>query len=332
MKRSQFLLLFSLLSLTAVSSVQAETKQKYVIRWAVVHEPARVFERGIRHFSEVVKRETDGHIQVELVGPKVVGLRGPLSPTAAFNMIKKGQVEMIQTYTTYLANHNPALLALDLPFIFKDHNHSRRVLDGPIGKKMLAPLDQENVRGLAFTYSGGFMILPTQDQEIHTIEDLKGLRVKVNLQSPVGMALMKSVGAVPIETEDEGSRRIKALETTYARFKDLKPELQKSKNVINDLQHSLFLTAILINKEFFERLPKNYQAAIQKAALEAAELERQDSIKDSELARQEYLKSGHKIVTMDGAELQKFKKVALDVHKQFEPIIGKDLIEAIKAN
>ena len=72
--------------------------------------------------------------------------------------MEQGKIEMSQMYTTWLAEKfDQDMLALDMPFIFKDHDHATRVLEGEVGEFLLNKItEKSNVRGMAFTYSGGF--------------------------------------------------------------------------------------------------------------------------------------------------------------------------------
>lgn len=322
------LLVFSGFSAQAAVGSQEKT---YKMRWVLAHAPVRVFDRAARHFTEEVKKNTDGKVQIEIVTGASMNGGKMMSADQAYELVKTGQVEMTQTYTTYLGNHNAAFWALDLPFIFRDHQHAAKVLEGPVGEKILSGLQANNVSGLAFTYSGGYMIIPTVKQEIRSVDDLKGLRVRVNNNSPVGTAFLKSLGATPMPTQAEYSGDMDGFESTYARFVDLGADVQNNMKVINDLQHSLFLTAILINKSYFESLPVKYQQAIQTAARTAAKLEREDSIRDSETAKSKYQQEGVKIVAMEGKQLQRMKDYAPSIYRKFEPVVGKDIIKSIQA-
>ena len=74
------------------------------------------------------------------------------------DLMEQGKIEMSQMYTTWLAEHfDQDMLALDMPFIFADHDHATRVLEGEVGEFLLNKItEKSNVRGMAFTYSGGF--------------------------------------------------------------------------------------------------------------------------------------------------------------------------------
>ena len=66
---------------------------------------------------------------------------------------------MSQTYSTVLGKLYNRLWALDLPFLFRSHQHAAAVLDGPIGSELLAGLVPSGLRGLSFTPIGGYRII-----------------------------------------------------------------------------------------------------------------------------------------------------------------------------
>jgi TRAP-type C4-dicarboxylate transport system substrate-binding protein len=89
------------------------------------------------------------------------------------DLMEQGKIEMSQMYTTWLAEgieHD--MLALEMPFIFEDHDHAARVLEGPVGEGLLEKItEKSNVRGMAFTYSGGFRNIIV-DKPVTGLDDL----------------------------------------------------------------------------------------------------------------------------------------------------------------
>merc|ERR1719356_1978530 len=67
------------------------------------------------------------------------------------DLMESGDIEMSQMYTSTLGRkHNRDMWALDMPFLFKDHEHARKVLEGDIGHKLMDDLSKTtNVKGLA---------------------------------------------------------------------------------------------------------------------------------------------------------------------------------------
>ena len=140
------------------------------------------------------------------------------------------------------------------------------------------------------------------------------------------------MGAVPVALPDKdlATANVGGLETTYARIEELDPAAQKKNQYLNETDHRIFLTTILINKEYFESLPKKYQEAIRVAARTAAKLEREDSIRDGDVAKNEYAQKGFQVVSMTPPEMLRFKQASEPIYKKFEPMFGADLIDQLR--
>merc|ERR1719502_2118365 len=112
---------------------------------------------------------------------------------------------------------------------------------------------------------------------IKTLEDFQGVPLRCN-KSPIAAETFIAVGAKPVQIELEEINeaveggRIQGGESTYARFFSLKQN--ECCNVINDAEHSLFLTSIIVTKSFWSDLEQDLQAKIQEAAFDAARMER----------------------------------------------------------
>ncbi|MDZ4084157.1 MAG: TRAP transporter substrate-binding protein [Bdellovibrionales bacterium] len=336
--------LVTLTMLTGVGLAKAETaakaqKAEFKVRWLLAHEPVRVFERAAKQFKNEVESASQGKIEVEVLTVSEYkakyGIEKKFVADNVVNdveLLKAGGIEMTQTYTTELGHLNPKMWVLDLPFLFRDHAHAKKVMDGEIGQKIMAGLLESDVRGLAFTYSGGYRIISTRDKPLTKVEDFKNLTIRT-ARSPVAKAMFTKLGAevVPMN-HDAGIQNVKrgslmATETTVARFDDAQREATP---IFNDTQHSLFLTSMVVNEKFFAKLPPALQDVIRTAAKNAAELERQDSLTDEANIRKQFASSGMKIVSMDKAELKKMKTLTTPLYNDFKPMFGADLIQAIE--
>lgn len=322
-----------------MSLAAEKAKPEHTIRWLLAHEPVRVFERAAKQFKEEVERKTNGKVAVEIL--TVSEYKSKYGVAKKFEhdgliddiaLLKAGGIEMTQTYTTELGQLNPKMWVLDLPFLFRDHAHAKKVMDGEIGQKILAGLLESDVRGLAFTYSGGYRVISTREKPLSTVEDFKNLSIRV-ARSPVAKATFKKLGAeVAPMSHDAGIESVKkgsimAAETTIARFDD---HQQKATPILNDTQHSLFLTSMVVNEKFFARLPADQQDVIRTAAKNAAELERQDSLTDEADLRKQFASNGLKIVKMPASEVEKMKSATKSIYQDFKPMFGAELIESIQ--
>lgn len=317
-------------------SSEAQSSAKFKIRWVLAHEPVAVFERAAKSFKSELEKTSHGEIEVEILTIKDFAQKYKggveFSPYEVFNKLKDGDFEMSQTYTTVLGKQNPKMWVLDLPFLFRDHEHATKVLEGPIGQRLMAGMLDQNVRGLTFTYSGGFRVIPTVDRELRTPEDFKGLMVNVS-GSPVASSIFETLGAHPIQltkSESEVSLQkgtVDALETTYVRYT---PEQRKAAPILNETHHSLFLTGVIISEAFYQKLPVGYQDAIRKAALQAGRDERAESISDGNQIRATLEKDGVKLVAMTATETERLKVALSPVVEKYRDFFGADLIASIQ--
>ncbi len=315
-------------------------KPEKTIRWLLAHEPVRVFERAAKNFKNEVERETAGKISVEILTTSdyriKYGVEKRFEQGESFindiELLRAGKVEMTQTYVSDLGAMNPRLWALELPFIFRDHGHAKKVLDGNIGQELLAGLVKNDIRGLAFTYSGGYRVISTRDKPLVSVKDFQNLLIRTS-RSPVAKATFELLGSETAAMgHDAGIQQVKkgslmAAETTFARFDEAQ---QKATPILNDTQHSLFLTSMIVNEKFFAALSPKFQEVVLAAAKNAAELERKDSLSDEADLRKQFKNSGMRIVKLPETEVAKMKMATRPVYKKFAPMFGAELIQAIE--
>jgi TRAP-type C4-dicarboxylate transport system substrate-binding protein len=306
------------------------------IRWVIAHEPIDLFLRAANRFSKQVKEQTNGAIDIEVLSltdyAKKYNDGKKVTKHDLLQLMEDGTVEMSQMYTTWLGHYNKDMFVLDLPFLFRDHEHADRVLEGTIGEYLLEGLEQSSaVRGLAFTYSGGFRIVPSQ-QEYATVDAFKGAKIRT-ARSPVAVDTFLAVGATPIDTVEleemnEAARAgvIDAGESTFVRVIPL--EQDKSFAYVNDTAHSLFLTSIIVANGFWDTLDTATQEIMKDAALNAARIERRESVVDVASVKETL---GDRVIEMSAEETTKFKSATEVVYTKYADYFSNDLINKIKS-
>jgi TRAP-type C4-dicarboxylate transport system substrate-binding protein len=294
------------------------------IRWVIAHEPIDLFLRAANRFSKQVKEQTNGAIDIEVLSltdyAKKYNNGKKVTKHDLLQLMEDGTVEMSQMYTTWLGHYNKDMFVLDLPFLFRDHEHADRVLEGEIGEYLLEGLEQSSaVRGLAFTYSGGFRIVPSQ-QEYATVDAFKGAKIRT-ARSPVAVDTFLAVGATPIDT-------VELEEMNEAARAGIPLEQDKSFAYVNDTAHSLFLTSIIVANGFWDTLDSATQEIMKDAALNAARIERRESIVDVATVKDTL---GDRVVEMSTDETAKFKTATEVVYTKYADYFSNDLINKIKS-
>lgn len=316
-------------------------KKQLKIRWVIAHDPLSLFMRAAESFANAINCRSKSHaVDVEIMTLSQYAERynNGVSVTKhdLLDLMADGKIEMSQMYTTWLAEkYNSDLHVLDLPFLFRDHQHAQVVLEGEVGEQLLSALGKKShVHGLAFTYSGGFRMIPSQ-QPIRRVEDFKGMVIRSN-KNPFAMETFRAVGAIPVPREleeiNEGIAKGEFVggESAWPRVYPLKQN--SFSKVMNDTKHSLFLTSMIVQKDFWNALDVSIQALIKAAAVDAARQERAASINDGEQAKVMAKQEGIEIIELPVNETQKFVEATKIVYEKYKDYFSPDLINKIKAH
>lgn len=307
------------------------------IRWVLAHEPYDLFLRAAEKFAAEVSEKTHGEIAIEVLGLTEYTekyLDGQqLDRYKIKDLVNDGTIEMSQMYTTTLGLTDPDMFVLDMPFLFRDHEHVARVLDGAVGQQLMDQLaEKSEIKGLAFTYSGGFRAI-VGNKVIEAVEDLEGMKVRV-AHSPVAEATMRAFGAEPVTLPIEqladalGEKVVDSGESTYPRIYSMRQN--ETATVINHTEHSLFLTTIIMNKTLWNELTVEQQKIFADAALAAAHIERAESLEDIDRTRTRAKLDGIQVVDLDARTRARMQDVSTKVYQDLDHMFSPGLIAAIQ--
>ena len=307
------------------------------ITWVLAHEPYNLFLRAAEHFSKTVSEKTNGAIEIEVLNntewEQKYNNGVAIDRYKMLDLVDKGVIEISQMYTTTLGQLDKDMYVLDMPFIFKDHEHAGRVLEGAAGRRLFDSLESKsNVKGLAYTYSGGFRVIPG-NEVIASLEQFKGMKVRV-ANCPVAEDTFRAVGADPVVIAIEkladalGNGQVDMGESTYPRIYNMRQN--EVATVINHTEHSLFLTSIIVNKGLWASLDAETQQIFADAAVEAARIERVESLDNVEAVQTQAKKDGIQVSFLSETERAKFKLATEVVYDQYQDYFSAGLVDEIK--
>ena len=313
------------------------TMSKKHVKWVLAHEPIELFIRAAKVFAAEVNARAPEQLEIEVMTMSEYTQKYNngvvVTKHELVDLLDQGKIEMSQTYTITLGKVNKDFFALDLPFLFESHDHASRVFEGEVGKQLLDSLQEsKKVKGLAFTYSGGFRIIPG-NEPVARIEDLRGVKVRTS-HSPVAIETFKTLGAdvVPMEleelSENLGNANVDIGESTYPRVYALGHD--KVSKVINHTEHSLFLTSILIGTDFWNSLSQELQTVVSEAAQVAARYERSISIDDVLATQARAEADGIQVLKMSKEEQARFAAETKVVYDKFQDYFTAGLVDKIK--
>lgn len=309
------------------------------LRWVLAHVPYDLFLRSANAFAKAIQEKTNGAIEVEILGKdewiEKYNDGKEINNFKLLQILQKGGFEMSQTYSTVLGQLNQDYYALDMPFLFKDHDHATRVLDGNIGEYLLKKLSHTSgARGLAFTYSGGYKMIAA-NKKIESIEDLKNMHLRCG-HSPVSKATFEAIGAttealgVDGFTDAISNEQVDGGENVFPRY--FRSNVNKVTNSVSITNHALFLTSIIINKDIWENaLTEEQRQLIQECAQIAAIEERKESLIDGAAAKKRCLDEGIEVVEWSDEAVDQFKEAVDPIYHQFDNFFSdKNLVDRIR--
>ncbi|KAF1022773.1 MAG: Solute-binding protein [Paracidovorax wautersii] len=109
--------------------------------------------------------------------------------------LQLGTVQALIVSTGTLSNFVPEVGVVDVPFLFRDTGHARRVMDGPIGQDLMKKFQPRGIVALAWGEQG-FRHLTNNKHGVVRPEDFKGLKIRT-MENPVHITAFKTLGAAP---------------------------------------------------------------------------------------------------------------------------------------
>ena len=131
-----------------------------------------------------------GKLQLEIYPSQQLG-----TERECLELLQIGSLDMTKVSAGIMENFAPKMKIFGLPFLFRDREHSFKVLDGPLGKQLLDEGEKYWLKGLGY-YDAGSRSFYTKEKPINTPEDLFGLKIRV-MESVTAMDMVRSLGGSP---------------------------------------------------------------------------------------------------------------------------------------
>ncbi|ARJ70222.1 TRAP transporter substrate-binding protein [Paracoccus contaminans] len=319
----------SLAAIVAAALAVPAFAQDITIKFSHVVAPDTPKGKAAEKFKELAEQYTGGKVKVEVYPNSQL-----YKDKEELEALQLGSVQML---APSLAKFGPLGVsdfeAFDLPYIFDGYDQLRKVTDGEVGKAMLAKLEGKGIKGLAF-WDNGFKIM-SANSPLHTPDDFLGLKMRIQ-SSKVLEAEMNALGAVPQVMAF--SEVYQALQTGVVDGTENPPsnmftqkmhEVQKHATLSN---HGYLGYALIVNKAFWDGLPEDVRAQLDKAVAESTAYGNGIAKEENEKALQAMKDAGKtEFHEMTPEEKDAWKKVLIPVREEMASRIGADLIKSIEA-
>ncbi|WP_133468090.1 TRAP transporter substrate-binding protein [Paraglaciecola marina] len=182
-----------------------------------------------------------------------------------------GAIDINRINVAPLGNIAQELQVLSLPYLFRDQDHMYSVLEGEIGEQLLDYLTPHHLVGLAFLDSGARSFYTKKP--INKLSDMKGLKIRVQ-NTDMFVRMMDALGAnaTPMSFgqvyESLLTGVIDGAENNWPSYVSTR-HFEAAKYYTLD-RHSMVPEVIVMSEESWNKLSKEHQFIVKKAAKEAS--------------------------------------------------------------
>jgi C4-dicarboxylate-binding protein DctP len=320
--RKTAILLGAALSIALAGPALAQSP--IVIKFSHVVAPNTPKGKGSLKFQELAEKYTNGKVKVEVYPNSQL-----YKDNEELQALQLGSVQML---APSLAKFGPLGVkefeVFDLPYILPDKAALNKVTQGALGKKLLGLLQSKGIVGLAY-WDNGFKDM-SANKKLLLPADFRGLKMRIQ-SSKVLEAQMRALGAIPQVMAF--SEVYQALATGVVDGTENPPSNEYTQKM-HEVQkyttrsgHGYVGYAVITNKKFWDGLPADIRASLEKAMKEATDFANGVAQQDNDDAVAEMKKSGKtEMVELTAAQKAEWRKVLDPVAVEMESRVGKETI------
>jgi len=324
-------LLFATIAFTVASFVLAgvaSAQQPIIIKFSHVVSPDAPKGKAALLFKELAEKYTNGKVKVEVY------------PNSSLYKDKEElealQLGTVQLLAPSISKFGPLGVkefdVFDLPFLMTDDARARQMMASPMMADLNKKLEAKGVMPVAY-WDNGAHVYTSANKPLIRPEDFRGMKMRIQ-GSKVLDAVARELGAIPqIIAFGE---LYQVLQTGVVDGEDNVPsniwtqkfyEVQKYLTVS---YHGRLTYALVTNKKFWDGLPADVKAPLQRAVKETTEYFDETAAKDNAEALEKIKATGKiQVHYLTDEEKKAWVAKLMPVHKEMWSRFGKDFIDKI---
>lgn len=245
------------------------TDDCYRFIYALGNAPATI--DAAKFFKMRLEQESGGTLSCDIYTDNVLGSERELLEGCQF-----GNYDIVLATNATVASFENDIFCLDIPWLFDNKQQVYEVLDGPLGDRLAAGLEDSGFKLLQWQ-ENAFRTLST-NKPIKSISDLNGIKIRI-MENELQLQQWKNYGANPtpmaftelftalqqktVDAQDNGAEL-----TWQTKFYEVQSHYTYTKHI-----YSPYL--ILMSKEKFDGLTPEQQEIVLKVSDEAVAYERE---------------------------------------------------------
>ena len=313
--------------LASVMMTGAATACETTLRSSDTHPDGYPTVEAVKAMGKLLEERTGGKLCIEVFHSAQLGQEKDTIEQTKFGVIDMNRVSMGP-----FNNLVEETKVVSLPYIFRSVDHMHKVMDGPIGEEILTAFEPHGYVGLAF-YDGGSRSFYNAKKPIETIDDLKGMKVRV-MQSDIFVDMMTALGAnaTPMPYGEVYSSIqtgvIDGAENNWPSYES-SGHFEVAGYYTLD-EHLIVPEVLVMSKASWDKLSAEDQAAVRQAAKDSVPLMREMWAAREKASEEKVRAAGAKIITdIDKQPFIDAMKPVYEKHVTSDKL--KDLVARIQA-
>jgi tripartite ATP-independent transporter DctP family solute receptor len=202
---------------------------------------------AFQNFADNVKAQTDGRVDITIFPNSQLGGELETAEGMRLNSVQMGSIT-----TSVLVSWIPELQILDLPFLFQNDDEAKAGTEW-LAQYLAKKFDDAGFHLIGFTLNGARN--PMSSFPIRTPDDVRGKKMRV-IQSPIHIALWKSVGTNPVSIP--ANEIFTSMQTKVVDFFDNTPtnywswKFYEAAPYFSELNHIYAVAAWVCSKSWFD--------------------------------------------------------------------------------
>ena len=248
------------------------SEKQYVIKLAHGVTTTDPTHAGIEKFKELAESYTDGRVKIEIYPNGQLG-----DEQQIVQALRSGAIEMGVVYTGNAQSLAPSIGVVMLPYLFKNSDEAWYALDAIVPEMNNRLIEEAGVHSFGF-FEKGFRVLTNSKREVKSLEDLKGLKIRVSpSELPIKTFKSWDLNPIPMAWGEVFTalqqKVIDGQENPYTTIPAMKfEEVQK---YVTEIHYMIWTGPILMSEKFYQSIPSDLQEQLEKAALDSISWERE---------------------------------------------------------
>jgi tripartite ATP-independent transporter DctP family solute receptor len=330
MKQAFALKGISMMAAAVALTLGAGSAEARMFRAANVHADTFPTVVTLKSMGDELSKETNGQDTIKVFSNSSLG-----SEPDTISEVRVGALDMVWANGSAFNAIVPESVIPMLPFLFRDINHFRKVMYGPVGQQILDAFSSKGMVALAFYESGARSMY--SKKPIFSPADMKGMKVRVQ-PSDLMVDEIKAMGGTPTPMPYAEvytglkTGLVDAAENNVSSYAETKH--YEVAPIYSETDHAMTPEVLVFSKKIWDTLTPQEQSDIKKAAADSVPGYVKLWTAAEDQAMKTVVKGGVTVIPADKIDRAAFVKAMQPVWAKYEstPQMKKivDDIEAVK--